>query len=184
MNETPGVITLIGYRGSGKSSIAPLLATRLGWTSVDADAEIERRAERSISQIFELEGESTFRELERQVMRDLLKSSAIIVAAGGGAAINDETRAEMKAAGEVVYLSATVDVLAGRIAGDESSPDRRPNLTGTGGRVEIVRMLSLREPIYRQAASLTVDVDELSPDQIADRIEMFLRKRRAVWFNA
>ena len=89
------VMTLIGYRGSGKSSVAAPLAERHGFNWLDADDEIERVAGKSIAQIFADEGESHFRQIEREVMQNLLQRDKLIIAAGGGAILNAETRREM-----------------------------------------------------------------------------------------
>ncbi|MCA9014200.1 MAG: AAA family ATPase, partial [Planctomycetaceae bacterium] len=96
------VITLIGYRGSGKSSVAEPLAERLGFSWIDADDEIERVAGKSIATIFAEEGEPRFRQVEREVMQDLLGRDKLIIAAGGGAILNAETRREMREAGPVI----------------------------------------------------------------------------------
>ena len=93
------IITLVGYRGCGKSSVAQALASRLGRDFVDADAEIERRSGRSIREIFDEQGESGFRRIEREVISELLTGPGVVLAAGGGAVLNAETRKEMKSAG-------------------------------------------------------------------------------------
>src|SRR5512144_1080339 len=101
------IITLIGTRGTGKSTIAPLLAARLGWEWIDADIELERRAGKSIREIFATEGEPAFRTLERQTLVDLLKRDRLVIAAGGGAILNPDTRRDVQSAGPVVWLQAT-----------------------------------------------------------------------------
>lgn len=154
------VITLIGYRGSGKSTVAAPLAEQLGWSWVDADAELERRVGRSIREIFETDGEPAFRELERQVLTDLLSRRHLVVAAGGGAVLNAEMRRQMKSAGPVVWLQARVETLAQRIESDATTAERRPNLTARGGRDEIERVLAMREPFYQECATRTVAVDD------------------------
>lgn len=164
------VVTLIGYRGSGKSSVAKPLADRLRWRAVDADGEIERRAGKPIADIFAEDGESTFRELERQVMADLLGESQIVIAAGGGAVISEPTRRAIRDAGPVVWLQASVELLEQRILGDASSSQRRPNLTSEGGRAEIERLLAEREPLYRQSATLTVDTTGKTISDIVEEI--------------
>jgi shikimate kinase len=164
------IVTLIGYRGSGKSSVARPLASELGCEWIDADAEIERRAGRSIREIFAEEGEPRFRELERQVMADLLGRKRLVIAAGGGAVLDPETRGRMRTAGPVVWLRASVETLAARVAADQTTAERRPNLTAAGGRTEIEELLARREPLYREAATLTIETDGLSIDEIVLRI--------------
>ncbi len=156
-------ITLIGYRGTGKSTVAIPLAKRLGWQAVDADAELERNAGRSIRQIFETDGEGEFRRLERETLVDLLGRENLVIAAGGGAVLNPQTRADFKAAGPVVWLRASVETIELRLAEDVTTASRRPNLTKSGGREEIERLLAIREPLYRETATLIIDTDQPLP---------------------
>jgi len=164
------VVTLIGYRGTGKTSLAGPLGRRLGFDAIDADSEIERRAQRTIRDIFADEGEPAFRDLERAVMADLLARDRVVIAAGGGAVLNAETRSRMAAAGPVIWLRATVQTIERQIAADATTRDRRPNLTDSGGRREIEEMLTIREPLYRQCATITVDIDGLGIDALVEQI--------------
>ena len=173
------VITLIGYRGSGKSAVAPLVAERLGWAWIDADAEIEQRAGQTIREIFETEGEPRFRELERETLAELLMQSQLVLAAGGGAVLDAETRQRMRAAGPVVWLSAPVEALHARISEDASTAARRPNLTSRGGLNEIRELLARREPLYRETASIVIDAGSGSPADVAEQILAAVDPRRA-----
>ena len=163
------LITLIGYRGSGKTTVAEGLARRLGVSWLDSDAVIEQRAGCTIREIFAVEGEPGFRRREREALAELLVGTGLILAAGGGAVLDPDTRRRMKAAGPVVWLQASVDTLALRIAGDPVTAQRRPNLAG-GGSDEIVRLLAEREPLYRECASHSIYTDRLSVDEIVERI--------------
>ncbi|MEX0718894.1 MAG: shikimate kinase [Planctomycetaceae bacterium] len=163
-------VTLIGYRGSGKTSVAAPLAARLGWEWIDADAEIEARAGMSIREIFENEGEPGFRRRERAVMHELLARDELVIAAGGGAVLDPATRAEMRAAGPVVWLKAPVELLEQRIAADPSTSARRPNLTSSGGREEIERLLAEREPQYRECARHVVETQNRTIDEVVAQI--------------
>lgn len=164
------VITLIGYRGCGKSSVAPELAGRLGWSWTDSDPLIEQRAGCSIREIFESEGEAGFRLRESQVLAELLAGDRLVLAAGGGAILAADNRERMRAAGPVVWLQASAATLAGRIAADITSAQRRPSLTGQSITDEVAGVLAVREPLYRQAATLIVDAEGATPQQIAARI--------------
>lgn len=157
------IITLIGYRGTGKSTVAVPLAKRLGWSAVDADVELEHRAARSIREIFEQGGESEFRRIERETLVSLLQRDQLVLAAGGGAILNEDTRRDFQAAGPVVWLQASAETIDSRLHGDETTADRRPNLTSSGGRDEIRELLKIREPIYRATASLIVATDQPLP---------------------
>ena len=163
-------ITLIGYRCTGKTSVAAPLAERLGLSWVDADLELERRDGRTIRQIFADDGEPGFRRFERETIAELLARDQLVLAAGGGAVLNEQTRRDMQAAGPVVWLQASVDTIESRLRDDETTAVRRPNLTSIGGRREIEELLTQREPLYRDCATLTIETDQLSLDEIVDRI--------------
>ena len=164
------IVTLIGYRGSGKSTVAAPLSERLGFDWIDVDVEIEQRTGRSIRNIFAREGEAGFRRRERELLAELLAGDRLVLAAGGGAVLDAETRRNMRAAGPVVWLRAPAEVLARRIADDDTTAGRRPNLTATGGRSEIDELLAEREPLYRAAATVTVDTDDGNLKEIVERI--------------
>jgi shikimate kinase len=163
------VVTLIGYRGSGKTTVASQLAARLEYDWIDADAVIEESAGCSIRDIFAAEGEAGFRRREREAIARLLQRDRLVLAVGGGAILNAETRRDMKAAGPVVWLQASVEVLAERIAADPTTAERRPNLAG-GGAAEIAQLLSQREPLYRECATLSIFTDQLAIPEIVERI--------------
>lgn len=164
------VISLIGYRGSGKSSVARPLAERMGWNWVDADSVIEQTAGRTIKEIFAVDGEPTFREWERRVMADLLARDRLVIAAGGGAILHPETRRLMRQSGPVVWLQASLETLHARIEEDVTTGQRRPNLTSQGGLAEIAQVLAIREPFYRECASLIVDTDTTAIPEIVEQI--------------
>ncbi len=164
------VVTLIGYRASGKSSVAPRLARKLGWSWVDCDDVIEQRAGASIKDIFEHEGEAGFRQRESEILAELLQQSDLVIASGGGAILAESNRKLIRAAGPVVWLQASVDVLARRLGGDRSSTQRRPSLTGRPIAEEVTEVLAKREPLYRECATLIVDAGIERPAQMAERI--------------
>ena len=126
------ILTLIGYRATGKTTLARLLAERLGWDWIDADVEIERRAGISIAQIFAERGEPAFRDLEAQVIADLCRRDRLIVAAGGGAPLRPESRRAMRLGGKVVWLTARPETILARMSGDATTATRRPDLTDKG----------------------------------------------------
>jgi shikimate kinase len=163
-------IALIGYRGTGKSSVAPLLARRLNWDWVDADVEIELHAGKSIAAIFADEGEPHFRHLEANVVAELCSRQNCVLALGGGAVLRETNRVLLQKCQTVVWLQASVDVLAKRIFGDPTTAARRPNLTNHGGRNEIETLLAARQPFYQGCATLKVDTDNKRPSEIADEI--------------
>lgn len=163
-------IALIGYRGTGKTTIAEQLASRLGWDFVDADVEIERRAEKSIAEIFADDGEPAFRELESTVVAELCGRQCTVIALGGGAVLRQSNRSAMRSCGAVVWLKATVGAIERRLEADPSTAARRPKLTKSGGRSEIERLLAERTPIYQACATLEVDTEDKTPAEIANEI--------------
>ena len=163
-------IVLIGYRATGKTSLARLLAARLGWDWVDADVEVERRAGQSIARIFAEDGEPAFRDCEARVAADLLRRDRLVLASGGGAPMRPETRQTMRRRGQVVWLRALPETIHLRMGGDATTSSRRPDLTRQGGFEEIVQLLAQREPIYRQTAHLEVDTEGKDLDRIAGEI--------------
>jgi len=164
------IITLIGYRSSGKSSIAPRLARRLGWSWIDSDRVIEERAGCSIRQIFESEGEAGFRQRESEILAEMLQQDRLVLATGGGAILREENRVRMKAAGPVVWLHISIEALTKRLSRDRSGGENRPSLTGRPVAEEVAEVMAIREPLYRECASIIVDSEREWPEQVARRI--------------
>jgi shikimate kinase len=127
------ILTLIGYRATGKTTLARLLAQRLGWDWIDADVEIERRAGKAIARIVAEDGEPAFRDLEAAAIADLCGRTRLVVAAGGGAPRRLESRDAMRAAGKVVWLTARPETILARMSGDATTASRRPALTDRTG---------------------------------------------------
>ena len=170
-------LVLIGYRGTGKSTVARLIAERLEWPWFDADAEIESRAGKSIAQIFADDGEGAFRDWESRVVADLAARENTVLALGGGAIVRPENRAAILRQGRVVWLTASPETLWRRIEQDQATAERRPNLTAAGGITEIIATLEARRDVYRQCAHHEVDTQGRTPEEVADAIldEMKLR---------
>ena len=164
------ILTLIGYRATGKTSLARILAERLDWDWIDADVEIERRAGKSIARIFAEEGEPAFRDFEAQVIADLCRRDRLVLAAGGGAPLRPESRRAMRAAGKVVWLTARPETILARMTADATTTARRPNLTDKTPLEEVVALLKEREPVYREAADWAVDTEGKTPELLAEEI--------------
>jgi shikimate kinase len=150
-------IFLVGYRGSGKTSVARLLAGRLGWNWLDADDLLERRLGRTVRQIFAEEGEAGFRAHEAALLAELAELDQHVVATGGGVVLRPENRVRLRG-GRVVWLTA-----------DGATGARRPNLT-VGGRVEVEELLRVRVPLYQECAGLTIDTVGRTPEEVAAAI--------------
>src|SRR5579871_542337 len=160
---------LIGPRGSGKSTVARLLAHEIGWDWLDADEVLEKRYGQSIRAIFAAEGEAGFRDKEAVVLGELCRLDRCIIATGGGIVLRENNRALLRASGRIVWLKADVDTLWQRVQADGATADRRPPLT-VGGREEMEEILRLREPLYRQCADLNVETTGRAPAAIVAEI--------------
>ena len=169
-------IFLIGYRGTGKTAVAPVLAIRLGYDWVDADDEVEHRAGKCIAAIFADEGEPAFRDWESGVVAELAARRRTVVALGGGAVLREENRRLVTSHGVVVWLTATVDSIVKRLARDDSTASRRPKLTAVGGRAEVEKLLAERMPLYQACATLVVDTEGKTAAQVAEEIVVGLNR--------
>jgi len=163
-------LVLIGYRGSGKTTVGRLLAARLGWRLADSDAIVEAEAGRSIAEIFADCGEPAFRRLETAVIGRLASGRRQVISAGGGAVESDDNVSVLRAAGVVVWLTAAAEVLWQRIDADRRSARSRPDLTSSGGFDEVRDVLARREPLYRGAADVTIDTTRQTADAVAEAV--------------
>lgn len=167
---------LIGYRGTGKTTVARIVATQLGWPWIDADAALERRYGRCIRLIFEEEGEAGFREKEAAVLEDLCRSDNHVIATGGGVVLHKMNRERLRASGYVVWLVADAQTLWQRLQSDATTQERRPPLAG-GGLAEIEQLLEVRRPFYQECADFRVDTTGRSPHAVAVQVLDHLRMR-------
>ena len=163
-------LLLIGYRGTGKTTVGKLVAERLDWAFVDADDEIERRAGYTISEIFEKQGEDAFRHVEQQVVADLCAKEHHVISLGGGAVLREENRDAIRQSGTVIWLTASPVVIHQRLNEDVSSVKRRPDLTSQGGLAEIEQLLAIRTPLYEESADHIVDTEDRSAHLVVEAI--------------
>lgn len=170
-NQLMGIV-LLGYRGSGKTTVGMKLADRLWWDFVDTDQRIVERTGKSIKTIFEQDGESVFREIESDVLEETLRKESTVISCGGGIILKEKNRELLKQSPHSrVYLSADPEVLYERIRGDQSTAEMRPSLTALGGGVEEVRaLLQVRQPLYREVMTVELDVTHLSVDEVVVRV--------------
>jgi len=164
-------LVLIGYRGSGKSTVGRILSDRLGWPFWDADLEIEARAGRTITAIFADWGEPVFRDWEERVLAELTERfPAAIIATGGGAVVREANRRRLREFGQVAWLTADPSLLASRLESDRRGLGERPALTAVGTIAEIAQVLAVRTPLYRGLADIVIETSDKSPDEVATAI--------------
>jgi len=160
-------LVLIGYRGTGKSTVGRMLASRLKRRLISTDAEIVRRAGESIPDIVKRVGWDGFRDLESKVLHELSEQDNLIIDTGGGAILRPENAEALRRGGRLFWLTATVDTIRRRIRADT----QRPSLTGTKSFLEeITEVLAEREPKYRAAAHEIVPTDDRTAPDIAQAI--------------
>jgi len=157
-------VALVGYRGTGKSTVGRIVAARLGWPFADADREVEARAGRPIRAVFEADGEPAFRDLEAAALADLCTRRPLVLATGGGAVIRAANRAALRAFGFVAWLRVDPATLADRL---RRSPGDRPPLTAAGLLGEVEAVLAARVPLYREAAHDVIETAGLGPGEVA-----------------
>ena len=149
-------VVLIGYRGTGKSTVGKLLAARLGLQLISTDQEIIRRAGASIPEIVAAHGWEYFRDLESTVCRELAGRENLVIDTGGGAILRQQNVDVLKRKGRLIWLTASVETIAARI-GDDT---QRPSLSGNKSHVEEIRdVLTERVPKYQAAADLVIPTD-------------------------
>ena len=168
-------IFLTGYRATGKTSVAQLVADQLGLEAIDADVFLESEARMTIAEIFEAEGEQGFRERESSVVHQLAQRDELVVALGGGAIVLEENRRAIQGRGVTVWLTASPEIIFDRMSTDPLTGKRRPNLTATGGLQEIQQLLEQRNPLYQEVADFSVDTEQMTPAEVAGEIIAKLR---------
>ena len=161
----PRRLVLTGFMGSGKSTLGPLLAARLGWSFVDVDDVIEAEAGSSISELFANHGEAAFRDREHAAIARLASQSELVLALGGGAIERSETRQLLlNSPGTLlVHLQVELATTLARCAGTEGA---RPILAD---HANLASRYSRRLPLYR-TAHISIEVDALTPEQAVDAI--------------
>lgn len=160
-------IVLIGYRGTGKSSVGTILGNRLGMDCVGMDTRIIEKAGMSIPKIVEKYGWAGFRDMESEVVRQLCEFDHLVIDTGGGVIERPENIEALRANGFIFWLKASVDTIIARIHEDTQRPALTSGKTFTE---EVEEVLKQRIPKYKMAAQFEIDTDNLTPDQIADRV--------------
>lgn len=162
-------IVLVGIMGCGKSTVGKRLAQRLGLEFIDADSEIERAANMTVSEIFAEHGEPYFRSGEERVIARILREGPQVLATGGGAFMSDATRQEISEHGVSIWLKVDFETVMARVRRRSTRPLlQNPDPEGT-----MRNLLAKREPVYARAA-LTVTSKEVPHETVVDQIVITL----------
>ena len=187
LSRAPKHLVLVGYRGSGKSSIGRELAMMLGLDYVDTDHAIQEKAGKSVREIFAEQGEPVFRDMETDILQELVNRSSAappsVIATGGGMIMREQNRRLIRRLGPVVWLRVSPKVALHRIISDTFTREQRPALTEHDLADEVRTMVADRLPYYAAVADLTVDNDQegQSREDVAGRILDQLRESH--WYQ-
>lgn len=167
---------LVGFAGTGKSTIGRLVARELGLEFFDTDQEIERRHGKAVARIFAEEGEPAFRELERRLVAEQLPAAGCVVACGGGLVVPPGRLDLLRRQGVVVCLHAPLEVLVARTA----RTAHRPLLAGEDREKKVRELFAAREPIYRRAGPMVLTGGRTKRD-IAGHVLRIYREEARAW---
>lgn len=166
-------IILIGFRGTGKTTIGRILAQRLGKVFIDADEYLELHEKKTIRDIFAEGGEDQFRDIEVRVIEELCRLNDTIIATGGGVILREENVRRLKRNGIITLLEADVNTIYKRIYEDIQTQHKRPNLTNLNGYQEIEYLLAYRRSLYDKAADFVFDTTVLPINDTVNKIITF-----------
>jgi shikimate kinase len=170
-------IVLIGYRGSGKSTVGSRLAACLKMRFVDIDDLIEERQGVPISDIVKSHGWGHFRKLERNTIQEISKEDHLIIAPGGGAVLDTDNVKALRKNGVIIWLKADKQTLLKRMNQDPGTNTRRPPLTGKGTSEELKEVMSLREPIYERVSEIQIDTSMRDVETVVENILTVLKDK-------
>jgi shikimate kinase len=163
-------IVLVGVPGAGKTTVGKLLARAMNVDFFDSDQVIENRAGKSVSDIFTQDGEPAFRKIEHEVVCELLQNDAAVLALGGGSLGNDDTRTQVSKA-KVVWLIAGLAQAVDRVGMNRNRPLLLGNVRG-----QLADLMTAREPLYKEVATIAVDTSKLIPSEVVQAITDELTK--------
>ena len=169
-------VALIGFMGTGKSSVGRVLAKKLERKFIELDALVEQKAGRSIPEIFQQSGETGFRELEIQIVKDIEAERNTVIACGGGVVLNGINVDRLREGAVIVYLMASPVVILKRTSRDRTL---RPMLNIEDPISRIRDLLKFRRPFYERAADITIDTSRLYIDAVVDEIIVLLKKNES-----
>ncbi len=166
-------IYLVGFMGTGKTSVGRQLALQKGWNFIDLDELVELQQQRRIVDIFAKDGEAYFRKLEKKALKQVATQKKFVVACGGGIVLDPDNIKLMKKTGLLICLCASCEVILKRV----SAGNHRPILNVARPRERIEHLLKLRAPYYLQADK-SIDTSKLSVKQVVSRILKLLTDKK------
>lgn len=169
----PENIALVGFMGTGKSTVCAALHQLLAADVVDTDEMVERDAGMPISEIFARQGETAFRDMETAAVKKAAALRHTVISCGGGAVLRPENVAALQAGGHIVLLTAKPETILERVKDD----DTRPKLRGKKNVADIATLMAQREPAYRAAAQIVVETDGKTAEEICREILMAVQQR-------
>lgn len=169
-------IALVGFMGTGKTDVGRLLAGKLGKDFIELDELIERRAGKTIPEIFQQDGEIAFRELEIEATREAAEKKNAVIACGGGVVLNQINIDRLRKHSVIVYLTASPEAILKRTLSDTNE---RPLLVAEDKTGEVRKLLEFRQPFYERAADITVDTSGLEVAGVVEQIITGLKKNES-----
>ena len=160
-------VALIGFMGAGKTVVGEALAKKLNKEFVELDSLIERKAGKSITEIFQQDGEIAFRELEIEVTKQISKGENLVIACGGGLALNKINIDRLRNQSIIVYLTASPRIILKRLL---NNGEERPLLKTPDKTMKIQELLAFRKPFYERAADIKINTSKLDIDSVAEQI--------------
>jgi shikimate kinase len=160
-------IALIGFMGTGKTAVGKALAERLDKKFIELDSLIERKAGKTIPEIFKQDGEIAFRELEIEVTKEVAEKKNAVIACGGGVVLNKINIDRLRKESLIVYLTASPKIILKRTSNDA---EERPLLKVANPTLTIQELLRFRKPFYERAADIKIDTSKLDVEAIVEQI--------------
>ena len=163
-------IVLIGYRGSGKSTVGMRIARCLEMTFVDTDDLLEKHHGMSISDMVKAHGWEYFRAAEKDIIKEVADMNHLVIAPGGGAVLDTDNVIALRKNGIILWLKADLQTLLKRMNQDPETYFRRPTLTGKGTLEELEEMISVREPFYQRSSQIQIDTSALEAEEVVEYV--------------
>ena len=181
-NNQPTLV-LIGYRGTGKTSVGARLAEELHCPFVDLDQVLVREAGRSVADIVAQGGWGEFRRLEKELVARYRDAQGLVLATGGGVVLDPDNVAALRENGILIWLTADPAAIQARLSQDQPRDANRPSLTGGDTIREVVEVLEERAPLYQGAAQISIDTTHWSEAQVVKLVLAALKSEEAKNFG-